>query len=92
MPLYEYKCEKCSHEFEVIQKFSDELLKECEKCLGPVSKLMSKSSFALKGGGWYDEGYSGKSNKKESKPEPASGGGHSGGGGHSCCGSGCAGC
>lgn len=87
MPLYAYKCEKCSHEFEVIQKFSDEPIKECEKCLGPVNKLLSMSSnFSLKGGGWYNDGYSGKSNKKDSKPEPTSGGGHS------CCGSGCAGC
>nr|WP_320115280.1 zinc ribbon domain-containing protein [uncultured Desulfuromonas sp.] len=58
MPMYEYQCEKCGLVFEVRQKFSDAPVEECRECQGPVKKLISQSGFALKGGGWYDQGYS----------------------------------
>jgi putative FmdB family regulatory protein len=68
MPLYEYECAQCRKVFEVMQKFSDEPLQECETCKGPVKKLMSLSGFALKGSGWYTTDY-----KKSSAPAaPAS--------------------
>lgn len=57
MPLYEYQCSSCEKIFEVMQKFSDEPIKECADCGGSVSKLMSRSSFALKGTGWYTSDY-----------------------------------
>ena len=57
MPLYEYRCELCNKVYEVIQKFSDEPLKTCETCAGPVEKLMSRTSFQLKGSGWYATDY-----------------------------------
>jgi putative FmdB family regulatory protein len=57
MPLYEYQCPKCEKVFDVIQKFSDAPLEKCEECGGPVSKLISMSSFALKGTGWYTTDY-----------------------------------
>ena len=60
MPLYEYKCNECELVFEVRQKFSDPLITECKVCNGKVEKLVSGASFALKGGGWYDQGYSDK--------------------------------
>ncbi|MCP3176923.1 zinc ribbon domain-containing protein [Desulfuromonas sp. KJ2020] len=59
MPMYEYACEKCGQIFEVMQKFSDAPLTECRSCGGPVKKLISQTAFALKGGGWYEQGYSG---------------------------------
>ena len=59
MPLYEYQCEACGLVFEARQKFSDTPLESCKECGGPVTKLISRSGFALKGGGWYDQGYSG---------------------------------
>lgn len=65
MPIYEYKCKKCGIVFEVIQKFSDALIKKCEECGGPVEKLISMSSFHLKGTGWYKTDYA-------SKPKPKS--------------------
>lgn len=68
MPLYEYKCNECGHVFEAVQKFSDEPLKECPECSGPVGKLISSSSFHLKGGGWYQTDYADK------KPSAPSGG------------------
>ncbi|MBN2645438.1 MAG: zinc ribbon domain-containing protein [Desulfuromonadaceae bacterium] len=58
MPLYEYACQQCGHVFEARQKFSDPPLSQCPSCSGPVEKLISRSGFALKGGGWYDQGYS----------------------------------
>jgi len=74
MPLYELKCEKCNHIFEVIQKY-DEPLPICEnkECDGEIKKIVSKTSFALKGGGWFKDGYSTKKKSqispKENKPE-----------------------
>lgn len=58
MPLYEYRCSKCGKTFEVLQKFSDAPLKRHKECGGTVHRLVSASSFQLKGGGWYASGYS----------------------------------
>jgi len=60
MPIYEYKCRKCGKEFEFFQKMTDPALKSCKHCKGPVEKLMSLSSFHLKGSGWYVTDYGGK--------------------------------
>jgi putative FmdB family regulatory protein len=55
MPIYEYKCLKCKHQFEVIQKFSDNPVENCPECnKKSVQKLVSAPSFRLKGGGWYE--------------------------------------
>ena len=67
MPLYEYRCLKCGHEMEVLQKFDDPPLRRCQKCRSKVEKLISRSSFQLKGGGWYDQGYGGSDSKKTPK-------------------------
>lgn len=69
MPIYEYKCKKCGKEFEVIQKFSDKPVAECIECKGPVEKLISQSSFHLKGDGWYATDYA-KKEKKDSDKKP----------------------
>ncbi len=69
MPIYEYKCKKCGGEFEVFQKISETDAKSCKFCHGPVSKLMSLSSFQLQGSGWYVTDYAGKKpNVKDDKP------------------------
>jgi len=57
VPLYEYKCDKCGDVFEVIEKFSDKPLQVHQKCGGPVHRLISTSSFQLKGSGWYATDY-----------------------------------
>ncbi|PID39987.1 MAG: FmdB family transcriptional regulator [Proteobacteria bacterium] len=60
MPLYEYECTQCGAVEEAIQKFSDAPLTTCSKCSGKLSKLISQSSFHLKGTGWYVTDYSNK--------------------------------
>ena len=72
MPIYEYRCTKCGKEFEVIQKFSDKPVAKCLHCSGKVEKLISQSSFRLKGSGWYATDYAG-SVKKEKKDKKDSG-------------------
>jgi len=75
MPLYEYRCTKCGHHIEVLQKFSDRPKRRCRECAGKLEKLISRTSFQLKGGGWYDQGYGSGSGGKGS----GSGGDSSGG-------------
>ncbi len=62
MPLYEYRCDDCGLVFEVRQKFSDRPLDTCSHCGGRARKLISKTAFTLKGGGWYQQGYSSAKN------------------------------
>ncbi|MGB9668524.1 MAG: FmdB family zinc ribbon protein [Thermosulfidibacteraceae bacterium] len=57
MPIYEYKCNACGHVFEKLQSFSDEPIKVCPKCGGEVKRLISRSSFVLKGTGWHSVDY-----------------------------------
>ncbi len=80
MPLYEYKCTKCGHEFEALQKAKDKPLEVCPKCGGPLRKLISSPAIQFKGNGWYITDYAKKSSppsegkngpKPEAKPEPA---------------------
>lgn len=66
MPLYEYRCLKCEHVMEVLQKLSDPPLRRCRACSGKVEKMISRTSFQLKGGGWFDQGYGGASSDKAS--------------------------
>ena len=67
MPIYEYRCTKCEKEFEMMQKFSDEPVKECIYCGAEVEKLISLSSFHLKGSGWYLTDYARKGNDRKNK-------------------------
>jgi len=69
VPIYEYRCTKCSHLIEIIQKLSDRPLRKCSECSGRLEKLVSRASFQLKGGGWYSEGYSSGGDSKKSEPK-----------------------
>ena len=75
MPLYEYQCKSCNNTFELRQKFSDAPASACPACGGEVEKLISQSGFALKGQGWYGDGYG---NSKPTIPSCPSGGGCAG--------------
>jgi putative FmdB family regulatory protein len=57
MPIYEYECTQCGNVEEIFQKFSDKPLTKCKKCSGKLHKLISQSSFHLKGTGWYATDY-----------------------------------
>ncbi len=61
MPIYEYECTQCGEVEEVFQKFSDKPLKKCRHCSGKLHKLISQSTFHLKGTGWYVTDYANKS-------------------------------
>lgn len=69
MPIYEYRCKKCGHHLEIIQKISDRPLRKCRECGGVLEKLVSRAAFQLKGGGWYDEGYTKTGKKPVAKTE-----------------------
>jgi len=60
MPIYEYECSQCGQVEEVFQSFSEKPLKKCRHCSGKLHKLISQSSFHLKGTGWYVTDYAGK--------------------------------
>lgn len=64
MPIYEYSCPKCG-EFELTQRITDDPLKKCPTCKSKVRKLISNTSFQLKGSGWYVTDYGGKKAAKD---------------------------
>lgn len=66
MPIYEYQCSKCGERFEAFQKINDKPLKQCKFCQGKVERLISQTSFQLKGSGWYLTDYSRKSQSSSS--------------------------
>ena len=62
MPIYEYRCDKCEREFEAEQRITEPPLRACPHCRArKVRRLISQTSFVLKGGGWYSDLYSSKS-------------------------------
>ena len=58
MPIYEYGCAGCGHQFEVQQKVADPAFTTCPECRAEkLEKLISATAFVLKGSGWYKDGY-----------------------------------
>ncbi len=72
MPIYEYECTKCGHQTEILQKFSDAPISKCDACSGKMKKLISHSTFHLKGTGWYVTDYANKS-KNNAAPQKKKG-------------------
>jgi len=65
MPIYEYQCNDCGHRLEALQKLSDTPLQACPECGQPtLRRLVSAAGFRLKGSGWYETDFKGKSEKK----------------------------
>jgi putative FmdB family regulatory protein len=77
MPIYEYRCEKCG-DFELTQRISDPAAKRCPKCRRKVRRLISSTSFQLKGSGWYVTDYARSGAKKGGAGAPGGGEGGSG--------------
>lgn len=77
MPIYEYRCQSCDHELEVIQKMADAPLTDCPSCGEPaLKKKISAPAFRLKGSGWYETDFKSKDKqrnviKSEDKPAEA---------------------
>jgi putative FmdB family regulatory protein len=83
MPIYEYRCLACDHEFEREQRITEDAIKKCPACgkLKVRRLISSGSSFQLKGGGWYNDGYHGKPDKKSDAKSSDSGNESKGAGG-----------
>lgn len=70
MPVYEYACQACGHEFEREQRITEDPVKACPKCKARKAKRMiSRTSFVLKGSGWYSDLYASPGAGKDEKPE-----------------------
>lgn len=79
MPIYEYRCARCGNTMEILQKVSDPPPATCPTCeaTGSLDRLVSRTSFQLKGGGWYSDLYGsvkkdGKGNTSDTAAAPAS--------------------
>lgn len=55
MPIYELQCQKCGKIIDVFQKITDPPVRVCPGCLGQMKRIMSKTTFHLKGGGWFSD-------------------------------------
>jgi putative FmdB family regulatory protein len=64
MPIYEYECDNCNKQCEIVQKHDDKPLSICPDCGGHMHKLISQTSFILKGTGWYATDYASAERKK----------------------------
>ena len=74
MPIYEYKCELCGHQLEMLKKIRDEPAKTCPACGGDgLRKLVSAAAFKLKGTGWYETDFKDKKTKKDDNKTPDKG-------------------
>lgn len=68
MPTYQYACTECGHEFEAVQKFSDDALTECPSCTGKLRKVFSAVGVVFKGSGFYrTDSRAGSSSEKKSE-------------------------
>jgi putative FmdB family regulatory protein len=72
MPTYEYECPKCPRVFEVRQRITEPALVTCDRCGGPIHRLLSATPFILKGGGWYVTDYPSEARKKGTSSESGS--------------------
>lgn len=69
MPIYEYECRRCGRHMEVEQKITDPPLTDCEVCGGELKRLITATSFVLKGSGWYVTDYPSPERKKAMEAE-----------------------
>ena len=72
MPTYEYECPKCPRVFEVRQRITEPALETCDRCGGPIHRLLSATPFILKGGGWYVTDYPSEARKKGTSSDSGS--------------------
>ena len=93
MPIYEYRCNGCGHEMELMQRMSDDPMKDCPVCKeSKLKKLISAAGFRLKGSGWYETDFKNSKNSKNSKSSKDSKDSSSSGQSGGSCSSGKCGC
>jgi len=73
VPTYDYRCDRCERTFEVRQRISEAPLTACDRCGGPIHRLLAPAPFILKGGGWYVTDYPSEGRKKGMEAEKKSG-------------------
>jgi len=69
MPIYEYQCIRCKNVFELFHKMEEDCKTVCPKCMAPAKKLISATSFVLKGSGFYVNDYPSNSRKDGKRAE-----------------------
>src|SRR5262249_23672162 len=72
VPAYDYRCDRCDRTFEVRQRISEAPLTTCDRCGGPIHRLLAAAPFILKGGGWYVTDYPSEGRKKGMEAEKKS--------------------
>lgn len=77
MPIYEYKCGKCGV-FELVQRITEDPIKRCPTCKSKVERIVSRTSFVLKGSGWYATDYARKGSSEPSSDSGSSSGSSNG--------------
>ncbi len=73
MPLFEYKCKKCAHHFDKIEKYTASTVKTCPKCGGKAERQLAAPAIQFKGSGWYVTDYGGKTGSADSKESSGDG-------------------
>lgn len=74
MPIYEYQCKQCGTVFEEWQSGFEERELPCPECQGASARMISNTSFVLKGSGWYVTDYAGKNPSKSDGGDAGSAG------------------
>jgi len=72
MPIYGYRCKQCDHEFEIVQRMTDDALKVCPECMGPLQKQLYPAGIVFKGSGFYKTDYASASSKSTEGSEGGS--------------------
>ena len=83
MPIYEYRCRACAHQFEVVQRMSDSPVAECEVCGGAVARVLFAPAIHFKGTGFHNTDYGTRKRSKDGEVAGVDGGGSGGDGGAS---------
>jgi putative FmdB family regulatory protein len=73
LPLFEYKCKKCAHHFDKIEKYTASTVKSCPKCGGKAERQLAAPAIQFKGSGWYVTDYGGKTGSLDSKESSGDG-------------------
>ncbi len=79
MPLYDYRCRACGHEFEIQQSISDDALTECPSCKGELRKVFSPVGISFKGSGFYKNDSGSRSSPRSESSQSSAGGSSDGG-------------